>query len=885
MSMFTRSRLPQAGNLLLIAAALLIAGVAPYAVAAETTATGKDGKPSRILYINSYNRGYAWSDAIETGLTEQLNASGRTIDISVEYLDSRRFPDRGYESALADALQLKYRNFRHDLVVVSDNNAFAFAMRYRERLFPGRPIVFCGYNSFRPEALKGISDVTGVNEEVDFPGTIDLALSVHPATDTLAFIVSSGTPSGARNLTVAEEIVLPAYARRYKIVLLKDLTAAAIKERLAGLSGSSLVFIVGEASDYVSESSASQKDFARQIASASPVPVYSFWDFYLDSGVLGGHVITGLDQGRAAAALTLKILTGTRVSDLPVVMKTPTSTIFDFNAMQRFGLSDAALPPGSSVINKPDTFYEKYRNYVWIGTAVLFLLCIVVLVLALLLRQSRRLEAQVRASESRFRVLVEQAPEAIIVYDADAERIVDANANALRLFGYPREELLQLTPEQLYSPHQPDGTQVLSSIREHVDRVMSGEQLVFERIIRNASAEEIHCEVRTVRLPSDHARLIRVSIIDISLRKRAEEALRQRQAQIESIFRGAPVGMAEVRDRKIVLANKRLCDMFGYSPEELIDQSTGILFSSNAEWERTRSDGFAQVSDKAYAIIETALRRKDGSAIEVLFGFAPIVPDEPTAFFGTVIDITERNAATRALKHAFAELRLLSSRLLNAQEDERRTIANELHDEIGQALTAVNLKLHMLGKQVAKGTASAADVESCMEIADLALTQVRNLSVDLRPPQLDLMGLEAALQWLLHSRADASALDTHLIAQLAAQGRNPQIDITCFRIVQEALSNVIKHAHARHLWVSAKQAGDVLELQIEDDGTGFNYDEAKAKASRGTSVGLLSMQERVELMGGSFSLVSRLGGGTTIRALIPLAPEDPPVPSRSVSAE
>ncbi len=872
--MRTIKRRPEADSRREAIAARVIVGVLLATIVVGSAYAAESNAAYRVLYINSYNRGYAWSDAVERGLSEALNASGRRIELSVEYLDSRRLPDHGQIALLADALASKYRDYRHDLVVVSDNDAFAFAMKYRAQLFPGLPIVFCGYNAFRPEVLKGVSGVTGVNEEVDFAGTVELALSMHPATTSLVFVVSTATASGARNLAAAQKIVTAAFSQRYRIVLLKDLSMQAIKQGLAGLGGGHLVFLVGEATDFRGDSYASRQEYAGEIAAASPVPVYSFWDFFLGSGVLGGQVITGLDQGRAAAALSLKILSGTPADSVPVLMQTPTTAMFDFAAMKRFGIREDALPRGSTVINRSDSFYEKYRRYVWTTAAAFLFLCFVVLVLASLLRRAKRLETELRTSENRFRVLVEQAPEAIVVFDADAGRMVDANANALRLTGYGREALFALKLEQLYSPDQPDGYPWLAGVRANIERVLAGEQIVFERNFRSAKGEDVSCEVRAVRLPSEKGRLIRLSFIDISQRKRAEEALHKRQAQMESLFRGAPVGIGEIHDRTYTAVNDRMCAMFGYAHEELVGQKTGILCLSEAHWEKLRADEMVQVRKKGYAIFETTLKRKDGSTLDALVGMSPIDPSDFNAFTLTVVDISERNAATQALAEAFRTLKLLSARLLNAQEVERRSIANELHDEIGQALTAVNLKLHVLGKRLANGTATAEDVAACMAIGDHALAQVRNLSLNLRPPQLDLMGLEAALRWLLTTRTEASALNTHLVARLEPEGRSAQIDITCFRLVQEALNNAIKHAHARQLWVNIAQDRDAIELRIEDDGTGFNYGEARARAAQGTSVGLLSMEERVVLMGGNFKLDSRLGGGTTICASIPLAGTD-----------
>lgn len=168
-------------------------------------ASAADVPDARILFINSYHRGYSWSDGIEDALRERLNASGRKIELSVEYLDSRRFVYGAQIEPLAQSMAAKYSNYRPDLIVVSDNAAFDFAIQHRARLFPGQPIVFYGYNNFRPDVLKGIANITGVNEEIAIGDAVAMALKVHPKTRTLAFVVSTGEASSKRIREVAEQ--------------------------------------------------------------------------------------------------------------------------------------------------------------------------------------------------------------------------------------------------------------------------------------------------------------------------------------------------------------------------------------------------------------------------------------------------------------------------------------------------------------------------------------------------------------------------------------------------------------------------------------------------------------------------------------------------------
>lgn len=214
-------------------------------LAAAGIGFAKEGEStSRILYINSYNPGYSWGDDIEQGLRERFKLSDRKIELSVEYLDSKRFDDHTLQDLQAGIMQAKYNKYPHDLVIVSDNAAFTFAIRNRRRLFPDIPIVFCGYNNFRPNALIGLTNITGVNDVMDINALIEIALLVQPKIKTLAFILSIGDASGKLIGEQIEVLIIPKYEDRYEIVILKDASMSQIKDTLGNLPPESALFMM-----------------------------------------------------------------------------------------------------------------------------------------------------------------------------------------------------------------------------------------------------------------------------------------------------------------------------------------------------------------------------------------------------------------------------------------------------------------------------------------------------------------------------------------------------------------------------------------------------------------------------------------------------------------
>jgi signal transduction histidine kinase len=237
--------------------------------------------------------------------------------------------------------------------------------------------------------------------------------------------------------------------------------------------------------------------------------------------------------------------------------------------------------------------------------------------------------------------------------------------------------------------------------------------------------------------------------------------------------------------------------------------------------------------------------------------------------------IALENALLLQEVHAGRErLQALSEQLLVAQEAERRAIARELHDEIGQVLTAVGTNLQAIVPMADPATLSKRIGES-LDLIDDALRQIRDLSLDLRPSLLDDFGIVPALKWYIDRQAQRSGLDAEFISEPPEIRLPLGLETTCFRVVQISLTNVARHAGAKHVSVELRRVtGDTpsgeVELVIRDDGVGFDVHAALERASHGATLGLLSLQERVRLARGMLDIKSAPGHGTEIRARFPL---------------
>jgi len=239
--------------------------------------------------------------------------------------------------------------------------------------------------------------------------------------------------------------------------------------------------------------------------------------------------------------------------------------------------------------------------------------------------------------------------------------------------------------------------------------------------------------------------------------------------------------------------------------------------------------------------------------------------DQLAGAFDDMTEALEQREAER--KRAEEALQILSRRLLETQESERRHIARELHDEIGQALTAVKINLQAAQRLP---EAPVPYLEDSISIVDRTLQQVRTLSLDLRPALLDDLGLVATLRWYVDRQAQRAGFTAQFVADPLETRPRPDIETACFRVAQEALTNVTRHAQAQQVRVELHQRDAELHLLIRDDGKGFDVRTAQERAAQGASTGLLGMQERVWLVGGQIDIESVPAGGTEVRVRFPL---------------
>jgi len=359
-----------------------------------------------------------------------------------------------------------------------------------------------------------------------------------------------------------------------------------------------------------------------------------------------------------------------------------------------------------------------------------------------------------------------------------------------------------------------------------------------------------------------------VSFMDITARVKAEEALRSSEEKYSNLVERANDGIVIIQDGIMKYANPRLAEMGGYTVEEVI----GTPFTDYVPPAElpTLVDRYVRrmSGNDVEPIYETILRHKDGSDVNVEINASTISYQERTADLVLVRDITERKRAEEELKASREQLRKLSTHLQSVREEERTSLARDIHDELGQALTALKIDLSWLTKRFTADQNSLLEkVRSMSKLVDMTIQNVKRISTELRPGLLDDFGLVAAIEWQAGEFQKLTGIRTEISPKPKDIVLNRDRSTVLFRILQELLTNIARHANATKVKVSLVEEAGKIALKVMDNGRGIT----RKQISDPRAFGLLGIRERVHFWQGEFNISGAPGKGTTAVVTIPLA--------------
>lgn len=480
---------------------------------------------NHILVIHSYHKGLTWTDSEDAGIRLALQKRSGDVELHTEYLDTKTIADEEHFRRLYALLKHKYASIVFKAVIASDDDAYNFYLKYHKELFPGVPLVFCGVNYFKESQLAGHGNlVTGVVESFDIPDTLRTALRLHPHTSRI-IVINDHTTTGIANKKILNEEVLPEFQKRVKFEFYDDLTMQELLGKIRKLSSGDIILLMTFNKDRAGMVFNYDRSISL-IAGASPVPVYGVWDFYLNKGIVGGMLTSGVDQGKIAGEIALRILDNEKPDNLPVVTVSPNRYKFDYLQMKRFGIETSDLPSESIVINEPVSFYDANKTVVWGTIAGFFGLTIIIVLLLINLKLRKHGEDALRDSEIRYRSLVNNVNIGVYRNTADMRgRFIQANPAMARIFGYESlNEFLEKPVADLYQ-HPEDRAKYLAEIKQN------GYVKDMELSMHKKDGTLIWCSVTATAQYDDSGEIKWMDSVleDITERKALEEQLLQSQ--------------------------------------------------------------------------------------------------------------------------------------------------------------------------------------------------------------------------------------------------------------------------------------------------------------------------------------------------------------------
>src|SRR5687768_864159 len=531
--------------------------------------------------------------------------------------------------------------------------------------------------------------------------------------------------------------------------------------------------------------------------------------------------------------------------------------------------------------------------------------------------ERKQAEELLRESERRFREMIDALPTAI--YTTDAEGLLTHFNPAAAEFSGRVPELGTDRWCVTLKLYHPDGTplphdQCPMAIALKEGRVVRGVQAIAER----PDGRRIWFEPYPTPLRDSKGRIVGGinMLVDITERKQAEEALRESEERFRAILTQATAGIVRKEaEGKLTFVNEAFCRMRGYTEAELLGKTIWQLTHNDDVEENKRLYDRTMIEGTPFKL-EKRLIRRDGSILWVDVSVSPITDatGKPESAVAVEVDITgrkqaeealrdlniqletrvqnrtvrlqevnqsllneiaERQKAEEALHESGKRLQILSQRLVEVQEEERRAIARELHDSVGQSLSALNINLVILDNEIPNSANEQirTRLNDSMQLTDETISLVRDVMSDLRPSVLDDYGLEAALQsYLDQFKARYGIKILFEKPDQPLRRLDSSIEMTFLRIAQESLLNIARHAHADQVNLSLEPDGNAVRLIVQDNGSGI---ESWPEANRPGSHGLTIMRERADAVGGNLKVLSVPGKGTKVEVSIPVENRSP----------
>ncbi|WP_165000337.1 MASE3 domain-containing sensor histidine kinase [Anaerophilus nitritogenes] len=835
--------------------------------------------PKNVLLLHSDYRGYEWTETIEDEIKSFFVKNKDNIELSVEYMDIKRHPCKNFCLKLFEFYKNKYKNMKFDVIIVTDIEALNFLKEYSDKLFIDTSIVYCGI--YDDEKLKDDRCI-GVIEEINIQNSIYNILKIHPNTKNIIFITDQTSRGRYYQKKIKNEKIQ--YAN-INIETWDELEISRLMDNIKNLPKESVIFFMYPIlkNDF---KNIMPIDAINIIKENVHIPIYSFWDVFLNNGITGGFLIEAKEEGIETAKLVKEVLNKKDISSVENNFKIKKNWIFDYNELEKFDISLNDLPKGSKIVNKPSSAYsidKKIVHYI-LMYIVIMLICFIG-ILAMNIQKRKKIQKKLKDHINFMDMLMNTIPNPIF-YRNKQGVYIGCNKSFEEFIGLKKEEIIGYSTYDLFYKDIAD-----RYCQRDEELICNGGVQVYESKIYNKDKSHkyaiFHKAVYTNE-KGEREGIIGV-ISDITDRKNMEIDLMESEERYSQLIELLPDGLAICDNDKIEFVNTSSVKLFGANKkEELIGRNIhDFIYKDYCETVQNRIKKVVKYKEDV-PLLEQKAVRINGELIDVEGKIIPFWIDGKRKYVSLIRDITERKQ-TEALKRKIQEAE---------EQDKIKTeffanLSHELRTPLNLIFSSIQLlELDFKNKDLWRneqifnkrmkvlkqnGYRLLRLVNNLIDITKIDSgyfeLDIQNYNIVSIVEEITLSVVEYMMQKKIHLQFDTD-IEEKIIAC------DPD---KLERILLNLFSNAVKFTNPGGcVYVNVLDQIDGILIEVSDTGVGIPKDQVELIFQRfkqvdkslrrnheGSGIGLSLVESLVKMQGGNIWVNSKVGQGTKFSIKFP----------------
>lgn len=852
-------------------------------VAGSAFAQAENSKKINMLFLNSYEYGYQWSDTILEGIKSVLSQSELNIDLHIEYMDTKIRYNQKVKMHLFAIYAHKYRNMVFDIIIVSDNNGFDFYRQFQSDLFPGVPTIFCGVNDFAPQTIAGMSNVTGVVESFDIKENLELAQKYHPERKRFVVIEDNSTTAKAIKSQILQAFNKMAVTPKYEF--LKAVSLDQLKRDAKAMADDSVFYVIPFYMDD-QKGRYTAKEVVNAVWRSTGAPIYSNWKFMVGSGVVGGKMIDGFEHGISAANMAISVLEGEDPMNIPIVKPNDELFIFDNNIMDRFNIDSDDLPSGSTIINRTAYFFEVDRQVFWFLVLSAILVTITLVFLVFNISERKAAESKLKDQLAFVRQLMNTIP-IPIYFRNESGKFTGVNLSFEKWFNMDREQILGTNACDIRNKGLGQLVdQIDSDLLTHI-----GIKTYEKRIDLNGfgSRDVILHKASYTNTKNEIVGIVG-AIHDITNRKITEEELRESQQMLRLVLDNIPQHVHwKDKDLKYIGANRSFGNFYGLKDLRAVAGKTDMDLMTDRDVAKLsiQTDRNVVRQDKGAYHMRWTIRRRQNDKVWLKVNRVPL-HDHAGKVMGvlsTAEDITQN-------------MKLQNKLVESTKMEAIGTLSGGIAHDFNNILTSIINSTELAIEDVPADTMAAADLRRSLKAARRGSQLVKQILTfsradkeGFKPTQIAEV-VEEAINLIEASLPGNIQIKPHISTEMAICQADPsQIHQVVMNLCTNAFQSLENQGGTMSIGLKQTQVdknlaealdikqGLYLQLTVTDNGPGISteiqdkiFDPffTTKRQGEGTGLGLAVVHGIVRGHNGAIRVSSIPGKNTKFETYLPL---------------